>query len=350
MIKPSKAQKARDIVAKFPHLSKKELGKLLYKENPILFKDAEHAREFIRGVTGGNKSHLNHFVQSDKYIGNLPEGEKNDFSPFVIKGKRIGILSDIHIPYHDLKALGCAINHLVKTGIDTLVLNGDIIDCYQLSRWQPDPNKRKHFEEIEMLLTFLDDMIDVFKCQIVFKLGNHEERYEKFLYQKTPELVGMHVLSWKHLLNLRFAKCKFCSGMGEISGEECTACEGGVVANNVNRGIHLVKDKRIIKIGKLAVVHGHEFTAGFIAPVNPARGLFLRAKTNTLGGHFHRTSEHIEKDLGDKIIGAWSVGSLCELHPFFMPVNNWNHGFAFVESDGEEFEVHNYKIINGKVR
>lgn len=344
----SKAQKARDIIERFPNLSKHKLAELLYKENSLLFKDKEDARNFVRHVTGSaGKIHV---IQSDKYKGVLPQGEKNDFSPFVLKGKRIGILSDIHIPYHDLKALNIALNEFKRVKVDTIVLNGDIIDAYQLSRWEKDPNKRNHAYEMELLTIFFDDLIKMFpKVEIVYKLGNHCERYEKFIYAKTPEFIGMHVMSWKHLMNLRFESCAHCNGTGALKGIECPNCENGKVANNISRGIHLVKNKRILKAGKLNILHAHEFN-GVSSPVNPARGFFLRAKTNVLGGHLHQTSEHIESDMNGKISGAWSTGCICDLHPAFAPINKWNHGFAWVEVDGEDFEVHNHKIINGKIK
>jgi len=346
----SKAEKARKLIEKFPNLSKHKLAELLLKENPFLFKDKEDARSAVRNVTGANRGAMRKIIQSDKYQGVLPEGEKNDFSPFILKGKRIGILSDIHIPYHDLKALNVALNEFKRVKIDTLVLNGDIIDCYNLSKYEKDPNKRNHNEEIKMLTIFLDDMKNIFPtCEIVLKLANHEERYERFLAMKSPEFLGMHVLSWKHLLNLRFENCESCDGTGILKGHECPNCEKGVRANQVSRGIHLVKGKRIIKAGKLNIVHAHEFN-GASSPVNPARGFFLKAKTNVIGGHLHRTSEHTESDLNGKVSGAWSTGCLCDLHPEYAPINSWNLGFAWVDIFGDEFEVHNHKIINGKLR
>lgn len=343
-----KAQKAREIIERFPNLSKRELGRLLFKENPLLFKDAEDGRNFIRIVTGAAGSVRS--IKTDKYIGKLPEGEKNDFSPFVLKGRRIGILCDIHIPYHDLNALNIALEELKRVNVDTIVLNGDTVDSYNLSRWEKDPNHRNHAYEMELLTMFLDDLKDKFPdCEIVMKLGNHCERYEKFINTKSPEFVGVHVMSWKHLLNIRFESCTTCEGTGVHKGIDCPNCENGKVANNVSRGIHLVKGKRIIKAGKLNIVHAHEFN-GVSSPVNPARGFFLKAKTNVIGGHLHRTSEHIESDMNGKVSGAWSVGCLSDLHPQHAPINNWNHGFAWVEVDGDEFEVHNHKIINGQIR
>jgi predicted phosphodiesterase len=347
----SKAQKARDIIERFPNLSKHKLAELLLKENSLLFRDKEDARKSVRNVTGAGGKISKEMIQSDKYKGVLPQGEKNDFSPFVLKGKRIGIISDVHIPYHDLDALNVALSEFKRVKVDTIVLNGDIIDAYQLSRWEKDPNKRNHAYEMELLTIFFDDLIKMFpKVELVYKLGNHDERYEKFIYAKSPEFIGMHVMSWKHLINLRFENCKSCKGTGVFKGVECPNCEKGKVANNVSRGIHLVKGKRVIKAGKLNIVHAHEFNVSSVS-VNPARGFFLKAKTNVIGGHLHRSSEHIEKDLNQQITGAWSTGCLCYMHPDYAPLNNWNLGCADVEvfNDGD-FEVHNHKIINGKIK
>ena len=324
-----KAEKARQIIERFPYSSKKRLGKLLFKENPLLFKDEEHARMYIRAVTNsiGKK---NRIKQTDKYIGRLPEGEKNDFSPFVLSGKKIGILPDIHIPYHDLEALSLAMKHLRGLNVDTIILDGDVIDCHMLSRWEKDPNKRNIAHEIKLFTFFLDDLRDFFGgIQIVFKLGNHCERLDRFLIQNAPELYDMPVLDYKNLLRMDF------------TGDDVQVKD---------RGIEIVGGKRIIKAGKLNIIHGHEFGPTIFDPVNPARGFFLRAKSNVIGGHFHRTSEHIESDMDGKVVGAWSIGCLSDLHPDYRPINKWNLGFAFVAVDGEDFEVHNYKIINGIIR
>jgi hypothetical protein len=36
-------------------------------------------------------------------------------------------------------------------------------------------------------------------------------------------------------------------------------------------------------------------------------------------------------DIRDRPEAAWSVGCACELKPYWLRLNNWNHGFAFVE-------------------
>ena len=52
--------------------------------------------------------------------------------------KKIGILSDIHFPYHSLQALTIAIKHLKDSSIDCLYLNGDIMDFYSISRHEKE--------------------------------------------------------------------------------------------------------------------------------------------------------------------------------------------------------------------
>lgn len=329
----SKAQKARDIVERFPHLSKKKLGELLFKENNLLFKDSEDARRYVRAVTGSKNGER--VIQTDKYIGVLPEGEKNDFSPFVLERGSYGVISDLHIPYHNLPAIELAINQFLKKGIKNLLINGDGIDAHHLSHWERDPKKRKFKDEADLLRGFLKDMSKYFS--VTYKLGNHCERFEKFLMQKAPELYGMELLTFESMLSI-----------------EATYDEEGriksVFTNNILDNVKIVKNKRPIKAGKLNILHAHELPKGLASPVNPARGFFLRAKASVLGAHHHQTSEHITSDINGKITGCWSSGCLCDLHPYFMPINSWNLGFTEVDHDGDEFEVGNYKIINGKIR
>jgi hypothetical protein len=97
-------------------------------------------------------------------------------------------------------------------------------------------------------------------------------------------------------------------------------------------------------LGKLAVVHGHEFKGG--GGVNPARWLFLQAVSTAMCGHFHRTSEHHEQGLDRRLHGVWSVGCACFLYPRWYRNNKWNNGFALtdVSNDGS-FRVTNRRIL-----
>jgi len=86
--------------------------------------------------------------------------------------------------------------------------------------------------------------------------------------------------------------------------------------------------------------------------VNPARGLFLRAKASILAGHNHQTSAHHENDINGSQTACFSTGCLCDLQPDYRPFafTKWNHGAAIVELNKEgNFSVDNFRIIEGKV-
>ena len=96
--------------------------------------------------------------------------------------KNLGIMSDIHIPYHSISALDEAIEYFIIKKIDSLLLNGDVLDCYMLSKFQPDPRKRNFGQEIESFKEFIKALNQALPgIPIYYKLGNHEERFEKIM-------------------------------------------------------------------------------------------------------------------------------------------------------------------------
>jgi predicted phosphodiesterase len=236
-------------------------------------------------------------------------------------GDRVGILSDIHAPYHDEGALSVAIDSLVKINPTVVILNGDTIDFYSVSRFQTDPEQRDLGREIEIGRGVLRHIRKRFpKARIVFKVGNHEERWRAYLIQHAADLLGLSEFQLPAVLNLP------------------------------DHDISIVGDKRPLMVGRLPVLHGHEYKSGFAPPVNPARGLFLRAKASALCGHYHQRSEHQERTLEGSILATWSTGCLCQRNPQYMPLNNWSHGFAVVTvTKGGLYHVENRIIIDGKI-
>jgi predicted phosphodiesterase len=334
------------IVLKFldhwPHLPSLSLAKLIYKNNKSAFIDVENVRNVIRYYRGQagdarradlqNKEHVTTSkAQHAKALGisnpfGLPESDEAEWEAFILpeSATRILLLSDIHVPYHNIEAVSKAIEYGKQQKVNAIVFNGDTVDCYALSRYESDPRKRRFGEELEATRQLLQVFRKEFDgVPFYFKLGNHEERYEAYLRTKAPELIGTSDFTMDQLL-------KF----GELG---CT----------------LIQDKRVIKAGKLSIMHGHEFgkSGSGSGAVNPAYTYYNKAKVSVICGHNHQTSEHSEHSLDGKVVTAWSTGCLSELHPEFLPVNKWNHGFALIcVDDNGDFEVDNLRIINGKVR
>lgn len=308
----------------------KKLARIMYQQNPIRFNSLESARgniRYVKGKAGDKKRNLKtdkrlFEVEAKPYNPyNLPKSDETEWEPYTLNGKRILLLSDIHVPYHNIPALTAAITWAKHRDPDTILLNGDTIDFYMLSRFNKDP-KRRHFGgELESFAELINALRSEFpKANIIFKDGNHEERYNAFLYQKAGELIGVDEFSLESIIRKR-------------AGD-----------------IEYITNKRIIKAGDLNIIHGHEFSGGTFSPVNIARGLFLKAKVSAIQGHNHQTSEHTETDMNGRITTTWSVGCLSDLHPEYMPMNKWNHGFAFIEvADDGDFQVHNKRIHKGEV-
>ena len=236
--------------------------------------------------------------------------------------KRCLILSDLHIPFHERAPLIMALEYGYKHNIDSILLNGDFVDFYSCSHWQTDPRKRDFQNEINICRDILGYIRDGFPdAQIILKTGNHEERYYRYLAVKAPELLGVDKFELISIFGL----------------DDCD--------------VALVDDRRIIKFGKLSIIHGHEFGRTISSPVNPARGLYLRGKDTALCGHFHAASKHNEPNMNGKMTTCFSVGCLCDLHPDYSPINRWGHGFAIVDRIDEDgkFEVWNKDIIDGRI-
>lgn len=244
-----------------------------------------------------------------------------DRTPFYVNGPaRIGVLPDVHIPHHDNAALRVAIDRLRREKLTHLLLNGDAMDCEGVAAWDKDPTKKDLLDEIEATKLFLAYIRFVFpKVVILYKHGNHEDRLERYLWRKAPELAGLPTLQLRQILQFeRF-------------------------------GISEVPTHTKVKLGKLVVIHGHEHRFAISNPVNPARGIYLRMGVGTLVSHFHQFSTHSQRNGDDKLITTWSTGCLCQLSPDYAPLNNWSHGFATVEvaKDGA-YDVSNYRILHGK--
>ncbi len=227
------------------------------------------------------------------------------------------VLGDTHIPYHDKKTIELAVEEARRRNVVGVLLNGDVLDSHEVSDHERDRDALTYLEEIEMgqaFMTWLRSRLP--KARIVYKEGNHDARVDRYVIKRAPALAGLEGVNLPSFLKL-------------------PTC-----------GVEWVGDKRIVMLGKLPVIHGHEYRGG--GGVNPARWLFLRAVTTSMCSHFHRASEHHQRGLSNKLHGVWSLGCACYLYPKWMPLNEWGHGFAIVNvMAGGEFRVSNMRVING---
>jgi len=307
-----------------------KLARIILKENPLLFNTLDHIRTSLLKIEGKGRSTKSN-VKTTNLMPNrsynpykLPESHKEDREPLKLPTScnNILIISDLHIPYHDIEAVTVALDYGVKEKVNTIFINGDLIDFHGLSRFEKDPRKRSVKEEFDAAKSFLISLREAFPTQSIYWLkGNHCIRYEKWLMTKVYEVFDDEYYHLEQRLALNEQK------------------------------ITLIDDKVLVKAGKLAITHGHHIMRGFFAPVNSARGAWMKSKQSVIIGHVHKVSNHVEVNLDGDSYGCWSTGSLCELKPDYSPLaSNYQHGFAHVLIDKSgNFTVKNMHIINGKI-
>jgi len=248
-----------------------------------------------------------------EWLNTFEDGREEVLPALRIQGKT-AVFSDIHLGIHDKAALIAAIQYAKQDRVENIILNGDILDSAQISRHPKTADTPKFLNEIELAKQFLEGLRSEFKDQnIYFKIGNHEDRLERYLMQNADALAGL--IDFRKLLKLD------------------------------DLAIRFVESTQFMKVENTYIVHGHEMKVS--GGVNPARALILKAAANVVMGHVHRTSFASIKSLDGKFYKAYTMGCLCKLRQAYMPHSNSNHGFAIIQENGM---VDNLFIENGVVQ
>ena len=316
-----------------PEASDMAIVRALMKKYPLIFTSIDNTRSKVRRIRGtknqrggGNKVKnplpRSPFTRENPY--NLPESHAEELPPFVlpVACNNILVLSDLHIPYHNIKAITTAIKYGQDEKVNCIIINGDLLDFYMYSKFQKDPRKRSAKHEIEAGIDFLTQLRSLFPhIPIYWIKGNHDIRYELFLKSVAPMLFEDQYYQLEDRMGL--AKLK----------------------------IRIFDDRTIIKAGHLNILHGH--TIFKMSPQNPAQTAVTRfPSANLLFGHTHKITEFTTNVWDrDKIYTVYSSGCLCELRPEYDSVNVKNsHGFAHVKilKDGF-FNCKNIRVFNGRI-
>jgi hypothetical protein len=217
------------------------------------------------------------------------------------------ICGDLHLPYHDQKAVDAFLCFARKYKPDVLVVGGDFLDCEAVSRFLKDPRKvaslQKEFDDGRDLLRQLRRLAS--RC--IFLEGNHEVRVAKHVLRNAPALSDLRCLDVR-------------SQLGAEDWE-------------------WVPYPAFAKIGKLVVLHGESYNAG-----TNAKNLAKYSGHSVAQGHSHRLSQLYVKDV-QGVRSACEWGCLADLHPHYCHRPNWQHGFCVWEHG----QLQTHLILNGKV-
>jgi predicted phosphodiesterase len=313
-----------EYLGKHPTVPSLTLARKIYQDHSLLFSNVDAVRaliRFYRNASGNKKAVDQRFYGQKGQM--LTEGEEPEYTPYELPkvNNKVLFMSDIHLPFHDLASIRIALEDARDKKVNTVILGGDILDMYNCSSFDKTPSKSSFIHERELFYALIDD-IDYYlpHAKVFWIEGNHEYRFKRYMLNKALEIFDVPEFTMESLFSVR------------------------------ELGIEYIGRKQFIKAGNLNIMHGHEY-GNVSAGVNPARGMFLKAKDSVIFGHLHKSSEHVSADLRGTITSVYSVGCLCYLHPEYRPLNEWNTGYGLIElhPDGG-FMVKNKKIVGGKIQ
>jgi predicted phosphodiesterase len=321
-----------EYLEKFPEAPSKTLGRKIYAENAAFFKNFEQAYlrvRYYRGQAGKRQRDMMNNNVNNKFIKELktkvmqnkltlPESHTKTRNQFTFPSgcMRLGVFGDVHIPFHDNIALETMFDKFEEENVDSIFINGDLLDFYQLSFHEKDPRVVHFKDEIEAGKEFLAYIRDRFPdIPIYYITGNHENRFERYLRIKASELLDMDEFRLDVILQVAAYKIEF------------------------------IPFRSKVVFGDYTIEHGDKIPGA--GGVVPARTLLMRLKSNSIVNHFHKSSESSQRVYGPgepTSIKAYSLGCMCDLAPEYMEINEWNHGFAIMKRIKDKVSVHNYKI------
>lgn len=225
------------------------------------------------------------------------------------------VLSDIHFPYQDDKAIKATLNFVKTNPVDTIILNGDILDFYDVSSFDKDPDRINSLQkEIDMAQKFFKKLRQLVpNARIVFIKGNHCSRLERYL-KKHPELYSLNALKLPNLLGLDKFNIEY-------------------------------KDKAL-KLGSLKIIHG-TFVRKYSGCT--ARAEMEKHDCSGISGHVHRLAIYYKRTPTRDLMWAES-GCLCDLNPHYIDEPSWTQGFLYGIIEKDSFSIAPLPIVKGKIK
>lgn len=228
------------------------------------------------------------------------------------------VLNDIHIPYHDQKALAVAIAYMQDINPDDIILNGDIIDFYNASSYKKDPARlhtlQDELNETKAFLKLLRTNHPT--ANIYYTEGNHETRLERLLLDKVSELVTLDCLDLSELLDFR------------------------------SLNITYLDSKQQVSLGALEVFHGNIIRGESGAS---ARSHFLATGGSILMGHVHRLGVFYKTNRYG-VHTAIENGFLGRMDFEYTDRPNWQQGFSTISyTEDGRFSVKQHLIEDGSL-
>lgn len=234
--------------------------------------------------------------------------------------ERVAGIPDLHAPHVDERAFACTLAFLGVFKPHYLYVLGDVVDFYQLSRFDKDPGR------LASLQSDIDDGYRALKriratvpretkCTVLE--GNHENRVVRCLRANLPGMESLRNLRIPELLNLGELEMAY-EPTGITTHRGCIIKHGNIVSPKSGYTAYRELDK---------------------------------AGISGISGHTHRLGQVYRTNYGG--MTTWvEAGCLCRTDnvEYIHGVADWQHGLAYGywRKGDRRFVVHTLPIINGR--
>ena len=226
-------------------------------------------------------------------------------------------MGDIHLPFQDQPVLDLVLNFTKDLTPDSIILGGDVVDVYPLSKFDKKPFTIDTVDDEVELAEKLMKRVKGITEDVTWIGGNHEDRFRKFIWKN-----GEVFSKLGNKRGLRIADWSFPSlyGLDEW-------------------GVKWLEYKAGIDLGKLYVTHG-EVATKYAAAKN-----LDKYRISCITGHNHRKMYYPSSTRAG-VLGSWTNGCLCDLHPEYLVDPDWQQCFAVIHVEKDKtFNVQQMQIF-----
>ena len=226
--------------------------------------------------------------------------------------ERCIVLGDIHAPFHDPRALALALAIVEDVQPETIVLNGDIIDLYAVSRFNKDPSRalmlQDEIDQTREILQLIRDAAP--SAHIVYVEGNHEARMRAYLISQAQSLSGLRSLTLESQL-----------GLDELGIEYVPS-----------RGRSAYWRYGAVTIGHFDKCSKHS--------AYTEKALVDDRRESIVQGHTHRGGTYYKTLPSGEILSGVGSFCLCDTNPEYVTDPDWAQGLVVLTKRTESNRFH----------
>ena len=269
---------------------------------------AQELRAQLRESPSNNEPFQNKYLSGDGKLLRLELGDER---------KTVFVINDLQAPFYDPITFSLIIKVIIDIQPDVIILNGDIIDFYTISKFNPDPKRRLQLQDdIDCTVDLLHQVKQAAPLsKRIMTAGNHEDRLRAYLWTKASELSSLRDLDIRKQLRL------------DILGYDFAPYD------------NITKINDIFKVEHGDCVSKH---SGWTA-----KAMYEKRGGNGMCAHSHRKGDHLKTMDGDTN-GWWENGCVCDMNPEYIKEPNWQQCFAVITFIGQWFSVQQVPIIKHK--